>query len=137
MEQIRLLACLTVIAVAALPIPASAWNMPGHMLSAAIAYQVLRQENPPAIEKVKAILEKHSWYATQWEARLQDVPIPYNGLVLFMQAASGRMNFVSRTSNITGTVALHQLAVQTRGATSYRSNQRTRHCEHPDRVGRE
>jgi hypothetical protein len=29
------------------------------MLSAAIAYQVLRQENLPTIEKVKALLEKY------------------------------------------------------------------------------
>jgi hypothetical protein len=28
------------------------------MLSGAIAYQVLQQENPPIIEKVKAALEK-------------------------------------------------------------------------------
>jgi hypothetical protein len=33
------------------------------MLSAAIAYQVLRQENPQTIEKVKAVLEKHPGYA--------------------------------------------------------------------------
>jgi hypothetical protein len=29
------------------------------MLSGAIAYQVLQQENPPTIEKIKAMLEKH------------------------------------------------------------------------------
>jgi hypothetical protein len=55
------------------------------MLSGIIAYQVLRQENPQTIEKVKAVLEKHPWYANQWKARLQDVPVA--GLVLFMQAA--------------------------------------------------
>jgi hypothetical protein len=32
------------------------------MLSGAIAYQVLQQENPQTIEKVKAVLEKHPWY---------------------------------------------------------------------------
>jgi len=57
------------------------------MLSAAIAYQVLQQENPPTIEKVKAVLEKHPWYANQWQARLQDVPAADHNLVLFMQAA--------------------------------------------------
>ena len=87
MEQIRLLAYVVVITVTALPIPASAWNIPGHMLSGAIAYQVLQQENPPTIEKVKAVLEKHPWYANQWQARLQDVPVADHGLVLFMQAA--------------------------------------------------
>jgi hypothetical protein len=46
------------------------------MLSGIIAYQVLQQENPRTIEKVKAVLEKHPW-SGQWQ----------NGLVLFMQAA--------------------------------------------------
>jgi hypothetical protein len=53
MEKIRLLASVVVITVTVLPIPASAWNIPGHMLSAAITYQILQQENPPTIEKVK------------------------------------------------------------------------------------
>src|SRR5215471_18171831 len=57
------------------------------MLSGAIAYEVLRQENPPTIEKVKAVLEKHPWYANQWRARVQDVSVADHGLVLFMQAA--------------------------------------------------
>jgi hypothetical protein len=56
------------------------------MLSAAITYQGLRQENPRTIDKVKAVLEKHPWYANQWQARLQDVPVAGYGLVLFMQA---------------------------------------------------
>jgi hypothetical protein len=63
MEHIRLLSCVAIITVAALPFPASAWNIPGHMLSAVIAYQVLRQENPATIEKVRAALEKHP---NQW-----------------------------------------------------------------------
>jgi hypothetical protein len=44
MEQIRLLAFVVIITLIALPISASAWNIPGHLLSAAIAYQVLQQE---------------------------------------------------------------------------------------------
>jgi hypothetical protein len=39
------------------------------MLSGAIAYQVLQQESPQTIDKVKAMLEKHPWYANQWQAR--------------------------------------------------------------------
>jgi hypothetical protein len=57
------------------------------MLSGIIAYQVLRQENPQTIDKVKAVLEKHPWYANQWQTSLQDVPVADQGLVLFMQAA--------------------------------------------------
>jgi len=75
------------LALAVLPLPASAWNIPGHMVSGIIAYQVLQQENPPTIEKVKAALEKHPWYANQWQARLQDVPVADRDMVLFMQAA--------------------------------------------------
>jgi hypothetical protein len=57
------------------------------MLSGIIAYQVLSQESPRTIEKVRAVLEKHPWYANQWQARLPDVPVADHSLVLFMQAA--------------------------------------------------
>jgi hypothetical protein len=87
MEQIRLLACVVIITVAVLPIPPLAWNIPGHMLSGIIAYQVLQRENPATIEKVKAMLEKHPWYANQWQARVQDVLVTDRDMVLFMQAA--------------------------------------------------
>ena len=53
------------------------------MFSAAITYQVLRQENPQTIDKVKAVLEKHPWYANQWQARVEDSPVADHGLVLF------------------------------------------------------
>jgi hypothetical protein len=57
------------------------------MLSGIVAYQIVQEENPRTIEKVIALLEKHPWYANQWQARLQDVPVVDHGLVLFMQAA--------------------------------------------------
>jgi hypothetical protein len=84
-----LIGSLTVVltAVMALSNTALAWNIPGHMLSGAIAYQVLQQESPETVDKVKAVLAKHPWYANQWQARLQDVPVADHGLVLFMQAA--------------------------------------------------
>jgi hypothetical protein len=84
---VSLIAALVLLTLAVLPLPASAWNIPGHMLSGVIAYQILRQENPQAIEKVKTVLEKHPWYANQWQARLQDVPVGDRDIVLFMQAA--------------------------------------------------
>ena len=80
----RLIASLVLLTLAVLPLPASAWNIPGHMLSTAIAYQVLRQENPQTIDKAKAALEKHPWYANQWQARFQDVPLADHALMLFM-----------------------------------------------------
>src|SRR5262249_10161927 len=79
---VPLIALVILLIFVALPLPASAWNIPGHMLSGAIAHQVLQQENRPTIEKVKAVLEKHPWYANQWQARLQDVPAADRDLVL-------------------------------------------------------
>jgi S1/P1 Nuclease len=87
MTKIRPVALLTMLIVSALPLPASAWNIPGHMLSAAIAYQVLQQESPQTIEKVKAVLKNHPWYSNQWQARLQEVSVADHGIVLFMHAA--------------------------------------------------
>jgi len=84
---VSLIAFLVLLTLPVLPFPALAWNIPGHMLSGAIAYQVLSLERPQAIEKVKAVLEKHPWYANQWLARIQDGPVADHGLVLFMQAA--------------------------------------------------
>jgi hypothetical protein len=57
------------------------------MLSGAIAYQVLQQENPQTIDKAQAVLQKHPWYRNQWQARMQDVHIADHGPVLFMRAA--------------------------------------------------
>jgi S1/P1 Nuclease len=84
-----LIGSLTVVltAVMALPSTAVAWNIPGHMLSATIAYQILLQENPQTIVKVKAVLEKHPSYTNQWQARLQEAPATDRDMVLFMQAA--------------------------------------------------
>jgi hypothetical protein len=84
-----LIGSLTVVltAVMALFSTAVAWNIPGHTLSGIIAYQVLQRESPATIEKVKSLLEKHPWYANQWQVRLQDVQAGDRGLVLFMQAA--------------------------------------------------
>ena len=81
-----LLTVVVVLTLVVLPFPACAWNIPGHMLSGGIAYQVLQQKNPQTIEKVKAVLEKHPWYANQWQTRLQDVPDADRDLGLFMQA---------------------------------------------------
>jgi hypothetical protein len=82
-----LVTSLVLLALAVLPLPAAAWNISGHMLSAAIAYQVLQKENPTTIDKVKAVLKKHPWYSHQWRARLPDIPTAEHDQVLFMLAA--------------------------------------------------
>lgn len=64
-----------------------AWNKPGHMLSGAIAYQILRQESPETISKVRAILEQHPWFETHWKRQLRGTPQVEQDQRLFMLAA--------------------------------------------------
>jgi hypothetical protein len=48
------------------PLHTLAWNIPGHMMSGAIAYQILQRENPSTIPAVRSVLEKNPWYETRW-----------------------------------------------------------------------
>jgi hypothetical protein len=59
-----------------LPLDALAWNIPGHMLSGAIAYQILQRENPSTIKTVRSVLEKNPWYETRWKPQLEKLPEP-------------------------------------------------------------
>jgi hypothetical protein len=70
-----------------LPVHAVAWNIPGHMLSGAIAIQILRRESAYTIEAVKTILESHPWYANQWQAQLEKLPSIDRDEIIFMLAA--------------------------------------------------
>jgi hypothetical protein len=56
--------------VAALLERAFPWNIPGHMLSAAIAHQILLEESPHTIDKVKAVLTQHPWRFNRWQDSL-------------------------------------------------------------------
>ncbi len=70
--------------------PAFAWNKGGHMVTAAVAYAVLKEENPAAIAKIIAILKEHPQYESLWVPRLNAIPNLTNDekdLYLFMQAA--------------------------------------------------
>jgi hypothetical protein len=60
----RLIAVLVFIMVFEQPFRASAWNIPGHMLSTAIAYQMLNQENP-ATEDCSRQVPNSSGYPTK------------------------------------------------------------------------
>jgi hypothetical protein len=83
----RMLVC--VILAGLLPGPAPAWNKPGHMITAAIAYNVLKQEKPAVLGKVVALLKEHPYYETRWEALIQRpfIPEEQRDLYLFMLAA--------------------------------------------------
>src|ERR1051326_269055 len=69
------------------PFDAFAWNIPGHMLSGAIAYQILQQESPATIPIVSSTLEKNPWYETRWKPQLDKLPEADRGVMLFMLAA--------------------------------------------------
>jgi hypothetical protein len=107
---VPLIAPLVLLTLIGLPLPLRPRTSRPYV-SGIIAYQVLHQENLLTLAKVTAAMEKHPWCANQWQARLQDVPIADHGLVLFMQATRWADDIRMRTSNTTGAVALHQLAV--------------------------
>jgi hypothetical protein len=65
---------------------AVAWNIPGHMLSGSIAYQILRTESLSTIAAVKAILEKHPWYVSHWKEQLDKLPESQRDEMLYMLA---------------------------------------------------
>jgi hypothetical protein len=69
------------------PLHTLAWNIPGHMLNGAIAYQILQRENPFTIPIVRSVLEKNPWYETRWKAQLDKLPEAERDEMLFMIAA--------------------------------------------------
>jgi len=64
-----------------------AWNIHGHMLNGAIAYQILQRENPATIPAVRLVLEKNSWYDSHWRPQLEKLPDTERDEMLFMLAA--------------------------------------------------
>ena len=63
------------------------WNIPGHMLSGAIAYQILQRESPTTIPSVRSVLEKNPWYQSRWKSQLDKLPEAERDETLFMVAA--------------------------------------------------
>lgn len=78
-----LLICVLVLT----PAPAYAWNKAGHMLVAAIAFQVLKAESPTTIDKVIAKLKEHPHFEDRWEDRLEGRPAEQQAEYMFMLAA--------------------------------------------------
>src|SRR5262245_18543756 len=81
---------LTIGVVLAIPARAVAWNKAGHMVSAAIAYEVLKQDSPATIPRVIDLLKQQRKYETQWAERLKVIPNltdDEKDLYLFMLAA--------------------------------------------------
>jgi hypothetical protein len=67
---------------------AQAWNKPGHMTAAAIAYADLKERNPAVLSKVVRLLNQHPHFESKWQEKLGQVPKDNRDLYLFMLAAS-------------------------------------------------
>jgi hypothetical protein len=86
MKRLNAAVSLVVVGLITFPFDGLAWNIPGRMLSGAIAYQILQRENPSAISTVRTRLEKNPWYETRWKPQLEKLPGAERDEMLFMLA---------------------------------------------------
>ncbi|URD53539.1 S1/P1 nuclease [Chroococcidiopsis sp. CCNUC1] len=72
-----------------LPSPAYAWNRSGHMVTGAIAYSELQQNDPQALANAIDLLREHPEYNSRWSSQLsQNTDSTLNSdQILFMLAA--------------------------------------------------
>lgn len=80
-------AVLLFILVALPAVSASAWNKPGHMVTAAIAFHSLRDRNEETLERTVKLLERHPFFDLKWKAQIQSVQTEDQALALFMLAS--------------------------------------------------
>src|SRR5215471_3842884 len=84
----RLTASFAVFASVLIMVPAVfAWNIPTHMVNGAITYQLLFRDSPATVAKVRAIMEKHPWYADRWRDYITKLADSQRDEMLFMLAA--------------------------------------------------
>jgi len=84
MTSLRLAGCAAILSVAA---SASAWTMAGHMVTAAIAYDTLKQDDPQALARIVALLKQHPQFDALWAKRLEQVDPDDREQAMFMMAA--------------------------------------------------
>jgi S1/P1 Nuclease len=78
--------CIALISIIGIQ-PAAAWNKAGHMMTAAIAYDTLKKDNPTALDKVLALLRQHPQYDKMWAKQIERVAPEDRDQALFMLAA--------------------------------------------------
>ena len=78
---------LVILPLVVLNAEVGAWNIPGHMFSGAIAYQILREESSSTIPVLRSVLLKNPWYETRWKSQLDKLPEFARDEILFMLAA--------------------------------------------------
>src|SRR6266542_1575964 len=80
----RLLAALTMLLATSSPL--WAWTKAGHMVTGAIAYDVLKQDSPETLAAALKILKAHPQYARLWKKDLEKLPEEDRDRYLFMMA---------------------------------------------------
>lgn len=67
--------------------PVFGWSKSGHMITGAIAYDVLQRENPEALKEIVRILKQHPSYTKYLKKRVESVRKEDRDRYLFMVAA--------------------------------------------------
>src|SRR5262245_13569572 len=67
--------------------PACAWNSPGHMVSAALAFRELKSSHPEKANQWIELLKKHPSFTSHWKPILDKLPADRRDEALFMLAA--------------------------------------------------
>ncbi len=83
----RLLTGLSLLVILSISVPVWAWMFSGHMLTGAIAYEVLQKENPQALAAALALLKQNPLYDKMWAKKLEKVEADDRDEALFMLAA--------------------------------------------------
>jgi hypothetical protein len=78
---------LPIFVIAARASVAVAWNKAGHMVTASIAYDVLKQDHPQTLQKVLDLLRKHPDYDDFFVPKLDALPEEDRDRYLLMLAA--------------------------------------------------
>ena len=87
MKRLKPFTLIALTSILSFSSPVLAWNVPGHILSGAIAYQTLRRESPATVIVLRGMLEKHPRYESHWKGQLDKLPENERDEMLFMLAA--------------------------------------------------
>ena len=82
---------VAVLLLLSVPTMSSAWNKPGHMVTAAVAYEALKQSDPEALAATVALLHEHPHSGTMFRSQIEKRhnQAEEQDLYLFMLGARG------------------------------------------------
>ena len=62
---------VAVLLLLSVPTMSSAWNRAGHMVTAAVAYEALKQSDPEALAATVALLREHPYFGTMFRPQIE------------------------------------------------------------------